>query len=182
MKKVVLVYGLLSGAVAAALMLITLQFVDRLRGPKGVVVGFTGIILSGLLIFFGIRSYRENVAGGTITFGKGFQVGILIALISSACYVATWQLVYFKLAPDMCDRMFAAQIGDLKASGASQAAIDEKTRQIEVAKKLYANPVTNAAITFIEPFPVGLLITLISAALLRKRGPGRESQVAAHGV
>ena len=75
MKKIVLVYGFLSGAVAAALMLITLQFVDRLEGSQGVVVGFTGIILSGLLIFFGVRSYRENVGGGSITFGRGFRWG-----------------------------------------------------------------------------------------------------------
>lgn len=169
MKKIVLVYGFLSGAVAAALMLITLQFVDRLEGSQGVVVGFTGIILSGLLIFFGVRSYRENVGGGTITFGRGFKVGVLIALISSACYVATWELVYFKLAPDMCDRMFASQIQKLKDSGASAESVAEEQRKLDVAKKLYANPVTNAAITFIEPFPVGLLISLISAAALRKK-------------
>ena len=169
MKKIVLVYGFLSGAVAAVLMLVTLQIVERLEGSQGVVVGFTGIILSGLLIFFGVRSYRENVGGGSITFGRGFKVGVLIALISSACYVATWELVYFKLAPDMCDRMFAKQIQKVKDSGASAEQIAEEQRKLDVAKKLYANPLTNAAITFIEPFPVGLLISLISAAALRKK-------------
>jgi hypothetical protein len=172
MKKIVLVYGLLSGAVAAVLMLITLPFVDELHGPKGVIVGFTGIILSALLIYFGIRSYRENVAGGTITFGRGFQVGILIALISSACYVATWQLIYFKLKPDMFDKIVAGQIEDMRAAGASEAAVAEQKEKNAAAKKLYDNPVTNAAVTLVEPFPVGLLITLISAALLRKKGQG----------
>ena len=169
MKKVVLVYGFLSGAVAAALMLATLPFVDQLKGGRGLVVGYTGIVLSALLIFFGVRSYRENVGGGTITFGRGFQVGILIALISSACYVATWELVYFKLSPNMCDRMFSGQIEQIKASGQPQDKIDEQLHQVDVMKHLMANPITNSALAFIEPFPVGLLITLISAAVLRKK-------------
>jgi len=31
------------------------------------------------------------------------------------------------------------------------------------------NPLINAALTFTEPFPIGLIITLISAAILRKK-------------
>jgi hypothetical protein len=169
MRKIVLVYGFLSGAVAAALMLATLPFLHQLKGGGGYVVGYTGIVLSALLIFFGVRSYRENVGGGTITFGRGFQVGILIALISSACYVATWELIYFKLAPDICDKMFSGQIEEIKASGASPHTIEEKTKQIEAAKRIYDNPIANAAVTFVEPFPVGLLITLVSAGVLRRK-------------
>ena len=169
MKRVVLVYGFISGAIAGALMLLTLPFMDKLEGSAGYVVGYTGIVLSGLLIFFGIRSYRENVGGGTMTFGKGFQVGILIALISSACYAATWQLIYFKLQPDFCDRHFGAEVQRLKDSGASAEVVAEKEQQVETFKKLMANPVTNVAMTFIEPFPVELLISLISAAILRKK-------------
>src|SRR5262245_19024303 len=99
MKKVVLVYGLISEAVAGALMLLTMPLMDKVQGASGYVVGYTGMLLSGLLIFFGVRSYRENVGGGTITFGRGFQLGMLIALISMVCYVATWQLIYYKLDP-----------------------------------------------------------------------------------
>ena len=169
MKKIVLVYGFLSGAVAAALMLTTMPFMDQLEGSTGYVVGYTGIILSGLLIFFGIRSYRENAGNGKITFGRGFKVGILIALISSSCYVATWQLICFKLSPGIVDRLFTGHIEQLKASGASPEAVEAETRKLDAAKKIYANPLTNAAVTFIEPFPVGLLITLVSAGVLRKK-------------
>ena len=169
MKRIVLVYGFLSGAVAAALMLATLPFVDELQKTRGYVVGYTGIVLSALLIFFGVRSYRENVGGGTLTFGRGLAVGVLIALISSACYVATWELVYFKLAPNLCDKMFSGQIEQIKASGDSQDKIDAQLRQLDQVKHLMANPVTNSALAFMEPFPVGLLITLLSAAALRKK-------------
>ena len=168
MKKTVLTYGLISGAIAAVLMLCTLPFIDSLDGHKGEVVGYTGIVLSAILVFFGIRSYRQNVGGGRISFGRGLAVGALITLISAACYVATWELIYFKLAPGIGDKMFASKIESLKASGAPQEKIDATVRQIESFKKLYENPVTNAAITLVEPVPIGLAIALISAAILRK--------------
>ncbi|HEX4824210.1 MAG TPA: DUF4199 domain-containing protein [Candidatus Polarisedimenticolaceae bacterium] len=169
MKKVVIVYGLISGAVAGALMLLTLPFMDKLEGASGYAVGYTAMILSGLLIFFGVRSYRENVGGGTISFGKGFQVGILIALISAVCYVGTWEFIYFKLEPDFCDKHFGAQVERLKASGAPPEKVAEAQQQLEMMKKLLANPVTNASLAFVEPLPVGLLISLISAWVLRRK-------------
>ena len=126
-------------------------------------------MLATLLVFFGVRSYRENVGNGRITFGRGFLVGILITLISCTCYVATWQLIYFKLAPGIVDDMFSAPVVKLKAEGAAQDKIDAAQHQADSFKKMYDNPVNNAALTFIEPFPVGLLITLISAAVLRRK-------------
>lgn len=46
------------------------------------VIGYTTIVLSFLLVFLGIRSYRENVGNGRITFGRAFGVDILITLVS----------------------------------------------------------------------------------------------------
>lgn len=176
MKKTVLAYGLISGAIAAALMLATVPLVNRL-GDKAAIVGYTGIVLSMLLVFFGIRSYRENVGNGRISFGRGLAVGALIALISSVCYVATWELVYFKLAPGVMDEMFAGQIDKLKASGAPQAEIEAAVVQTEAFKKMYDNPLINAAITFIEPLPIGLAIAAISAAILRRKTTGLAEHV-----
>src|SRR6185312_7512550 len=99
MKKTVLTFGLISGAVAALLTFATMPFVYRFGFDKGLILGYTNIVVSLLLVPFGIRSYRENIGGGTITFGRAFAVGILIVLIASACYVVTWEIVYFKLAP-----------------------------------------------------------------------------------
>jgi len=169
MKKIVLTYGLISGGIAAALMLGTLPFLHSLEGYQNYVVGYTGIVLSALLIFFGVRSYRENVGNGKISFGRGFAVGILIALISASCYVATWELVYYKISPGIADKMFDKQVEQMKASGAPQAKIDEAAREAESFKKLYANPLVNVCFTFIEPFPIGVLMTLISAVILRRK-------------
>src|SRR4029078_7609645 len=104
MRKVVLVFGLLSGAVSAALMLMTVPFMHRIGFDYGLVVGYTAIVLSFLFFYFGTRSYRDNVAGGTVTFGRAFSVGLLIALISSLCYVVTGEFLYFNLIADFCDK------------------------------------------------------------------------------
>jgi len=169
MKKTVLTYGFISGAIAVALMLAHLSFFDSLHGSKGLIVGYTGIILSSLLVFFGVRSYRENVGGGKISFGRGLAVGVQIALISATCYVATWQLIYFKFAPEFAQKCLAGPIEELKASGAEQDEINAAQTQLVEFKKLYDKPLMNALITYIEPFPVGLAMTLISAAILRRK-------------
>ena len=166
MKKTVLTYGLISGGIAAVLMLAQVPFMDG--GTRALIVGYTGIVLSALLIFFGVRSYRENVGHGKISFGRGFTVGILIALISAACYVVTWEVVYYS-SPGIADHVFNKQVEDLKATGAPQEEIDKKFQEVETFKKRYANPLVNVAFTFVEPFPVGLLITLISAGILRRK-------------
>jgi hypothetical protein len=168
MKKTILTFGLLSGAVASAMMLATVPFIDRIGFDRGAIVGYTAIVLSFLFVFFGVRSYREQ-AGGTVTFGRAFTVGILITLISCLCYVITWEFVYFNLMPDFLEKYSTYVIEQLKASGATQQAIDARVEQMRRFKEMYDNPLVNAAFTFIEPFPIGLLVTLISAAVLRKK-------------
>lgn len=169
MKKTVLTFGLISGAVSAATMLATLPFADRIGWEKGEVLGYTVIVLSALMVFFGVRSYRENVGRGRITFGRGLAVGILITLISSACYVGTWEVVYYKLMPNFADKYAAHMVERAKASGASQQKVDETEKQAKQFKQMYDNPAMNIAITFMEVFPIGLVVALMSAGILRKK-------------
>lgn len=170
MKKTVVTFGLLSGAVSSLMMLLTLPFIDRIGFDRGEVLGYTTIVLSFLLVFFGVRSYRENVAGGTLTFARAFAVGILITLVSCACYVATWEIIYFQLAPDFADKYAAYAVERVRASGGSQEAIDTTARQMQTFREIYDQPLMNAAITFMEPFPIGVVVTAISAAVLRRKG------------
>jgi hypothetical protein len=181
MKKTVLIFGLISGAVAASLMFLTMPFADRIGFDRGLIVGYTTIILSFLLVFFGIRSYRENIGGGAISFSRAFAVGILITLISCVCYVLAWEILYYKFMPDFAAKFTAHAIDRLKASGASAQAIQAKMEEMKNLKRILDNPLLNAAATFIEPFPVGLIITLISALILRKRKafPASESGASA---
>ena len=170
MKRIVIIFGLISGVISSALMFLTLPLMhnDTVNFENGYILGYTTIFLSFLLVFFGIRSYREN-AGGTITFGRGFSVGILITLISCVFYVASWEVIYFKIMPDFADKYAAHAISDMREKGATDAAIAAKKVEMEKMKTMLDNPLLNAAMTFIEPFPVGLIMTLVSAAILRKR-------------
>ena len=170
MKKIVLVFGLISGALMALFMFATMPFIDKIGLDKGYLVGYTSMVLAFMLVFFGIRSYRENVGGGAITFGRAFAVGILIAVISSVCYVIAWEILYFNFMPDFMDKYAAHVIEKARAAGASAQQIQAQTQELEQFKQMYNhNLLINFAFTFIEPLPVGLIITLISAAILRKK-------------
>ena len=174
MKKTILTWGLLSGCVSAVLMALTVPFVDKLGNGKGELVGYTGIVLSFLLVFFGVKSYRDNVAAGQITFGKAFTIGISITLISCVFYVVTWEIIYFNFLHDFADKYAANLIQKMTSAGATPAQIQAQLDQIHRYRQLLDNPLYNAAMTLIEPFPVGLIVTLISAAVLRNKA-GRQA-------
>ena len=176
MKKKVLTFGLISGVVSAALMFAMVPFIYRIGFDKGVIVGYTAIVVSLLLVPFGIRSYRENVGGGKITFGRAFAVGILITLISCICYVLAWEIVYYNFLPDFADKYAAYMVENAKASGATQQVIDATLEEMKSMKAMLDNPLVFAAIGFIEPFPVGLIITTISAAILRKKPRSKDRE------
>ncbi|HEX4604911.1 MAG TPA: DUF4199 domain-containing protein, partial [Candidatus Angelobacter sp.] len=117
--------------------------------------------------------YRENVGKGQITFGRAFAVGICITLISCACYVAAWEVIYFNFLPHFMDEYNTHRIEKIKASGASAAAVEKQLEEQKKFAERYNNVFYNSAMTFIEPFPVALVITLLSAAILR-RTPKRQ--------
>ena len=171
MKKTVLTYGLISGAISAALMSVTALFIYRIGFDYGMLVGYTAILLSLLLVFFGVRSYRDTVGNGYITFFRALGVGLLICLVSSICYVIAWEIVYFNFLPDFADKYTNHILESLRASGASAAEIAKQTEEMKNMKALYDNPFYNAAFTFLEPLPVALAVSLISALVLRKRRP-----------
>jgi hypothetical protein len=174
MKKSVLTFGFLSGALSALMMFSTVPFIDSIGFERGAVVGYTAIVLSFLFVFFGIRSYRENVSGGHVTFGRAFTVGILITLISCACYVIAWEILYFNFMPDFVETYSAHTLERMRAGGATQAALDAAVQEMADFKRLYANPLVNVAFTFIEPFPIGLLVTVASALALKKKPRGLQ--------
>lgn len=174
MKKVVLTFGLLSGVLSMSMMFGTMTFIDAIGFDRGVFVGYTAIVISFLFVYFGIRSYRDNVLGGKITFGRGLGVGLLITLISCAFYVGSWLVIERYFFPDFVDRFNAYAMEQLKASGASAAEVEKAAAEAAEFKRQYANPFIKAAFTLIEPLPVGLLITFISAAVLRRKEPQRS--------
>jgi len=168
MKRIVLVCGLISGAILAGMIVALIPMSSRADFEHSELVGYASMVLAFVMVFIGIRSYRETL-GGAITFGKAFAAGILITLIASAIYVATWEVVYFKFLPDFDQKYAAHMITKMRASGASPAAVAAKEKEMANLMRLYKNPLINSAMTFVEVFPVGLIVTLISAGILRRK-------------
>ena len=181
MKNIVLTFGVIAGVIVSSLMAITvpLSMNGTVDFENGAIFGYSSMILSFLLVFFGIRRYRDSIGGGTVTFGKAFQVGILITLVAAAFYVTTWEIVYWNFFPDFADRYAAISLQNLREDGASAADIAKATEDMAKFKEWYANPLFNIAMTFMEIFPVGLIVTLISAAILRKKDGGTQVPVTA---
>jgi hypothetical protein len=169
MKKIVLTFGLISGAILSGMMLITLPFHDAIGFDRSLILGYTTMVLALLLVFFGVRSYRDNIGGGTVRFGRAFAVGTLIALVASLCYVATWEVIYFKFEPDYLTKYQAHALEKARAEGASEEAIALKKAEMHKMAVMYKNPAINAAMTLVEPLPVGLIFALVSAGVLSRR-------------
>ena len=168
MRRVVLTFGLIAGGILAASMLLALPFREQIGLDRAIVVGYTTMVLAFLMIYFGVRSYRDNVAGGAVSFGRAFSVGGLITLVATACYVVTWEFVYFKVTPEYGQAYAAQAMEKARKSGASEAELAAKRKEMEEFQVMYDNPVFNAAITFLEPLPVGLLFTLLTAWIMSR--------------
>jgi hypothetical protein len=178
-KKTVLTCGIISGVIISVLMSITTVFADRIGFDRAVIVGYTSMLMAFLLVFFGIRSYRENVGGGEISFGRAFTVGILITLITCLFYVVSWEIIYYNFLTDFADKYANHVIEKARASGATPDQLAKQREELKGMKAMLDKPLLSAAIIFIsEPLPVGLVMTLVSALILRrKRRVGAEVPV-----
>jgi hypothetical protein len=172
MKRIVLTFGLIAGLITSAT-LVTMLLVWRDSGTvpeNGEIIGYSSMLIAFITIFVGIKTYRDQ-NGGRITFGQGFKVGILITLVASTLYVATWQVYYYNFAPDFIEKYSARQLEKMRASGASPATLAEEKKKMEDFAKLYRNPLVNIGFSYMEIVPVGLIVTLIAAGVLRRKSP-----------
>ncbi len=171
MKKTVLIYGL----IAAAITIIPMTIFNMLSGDEfnfkmGEIVGYASMIIALSTIFIGVRKYRDEELGGVISFGKAFQIGILITLVASFIYVASW-MRYSTTggAEEMMTAYMDQTIERMRASGAAETEVSAKISEMESFQEMYKNPIVKIGVTFLEIFPVGLIISLIAAGLLRKK-------------
>jgi len=168
MRKVVLTYGLIAGAIVSLLIVITwLVMTPESDYAMSMLIGYANMLIALSMIFFAIKSYRDNYLGGTITWGKGFMVGLYVSIIASILYVIGWKIFSSIAMPDFWDQYAKHTIDALRKQGASDGAILEATKQVEGYKHM--NPIMEWGMTFLEIFPVGLLISAICALILRRK-------------
>jgi len=170
MTKIVLIFGLISGAIAGGLMWILMGTVNTgsIDFDNGMIWGYATMIIALSLVFFGIKSYRDN-HGGKISFVKGLQVGILISLISAVCYAAAWELYYPRIGDEFMQKYTTYYLDKMKKEGASDAEIEKARTESEQFMEMYKNIFVRFAMSLMEILPVGVIVTLLSALLLRRR-------------
>ncbi len=170
MKKNVWVFGSVAGLIITSFMVYAAN--ECYTNPDmqtNDVVGYAGMIAVFSLVFVGVKNYRDKYNGGMITFGKAFQTGLYITLIASAIYVIVWLIDYYIFIPDFLDKYIPHVLKDARESGATEEELREKTTEMANFKEMYKNPLFVVVITFSEVFPVGLIISLISALFLKRK-------------
>ena len=153
----------------AVFMLINTRYISGQMNFKfAEIFGYVTMIVSLSTVFLGIRSYRENMLGGKITLRKAIELGLLITLLASVVYVLSW-MIYSSTGTgkEMMEQYYAYAIDTVKAGGGSEEEIQSAIESIERSRRTYSNPLVKIGMSFMEIFPVGLVITLLSAFVLR---------------
>ena len=173
MKKNIIIYGLITGGIVSILMLASVNYISHCEGNvdygTSMLIGYASMLLAFSLVYVGIRNYRDKYNGGVISFGKAFKIGITIVLIASTIYVVAWLIDYFFFIPDFMEKFSAQELDELKASGASQIEIDKEKIKMANMVKMFKNPLFNAMMAYAEILPVGLVVTLISSLILKRK-------------
>lgn len=174
MRKVTLTYGLLSGVIISVLMALAIVLWGKgvMNFDNGELIGYGSMVIALSMIFFGIKSYRDNYQNGAIKFVKGLQVGLLITLIASLMYAASWEMFYQtipEIKTNFMDKYIEHSLNKMRAKGVSPAEIDQKAKEMADMAEIYKNPVIRFGFTVLEILPVGIVITLVCAAALRRK-------------
>lgn len=162
MLRYSLIYGGISGVIIIAMIVLTM--ITGVANDS-VVLGYLIMLVVLSLLFVGVKRYRDIELGGAIRFFPALGLGLGIAVVAGIAYVLAWEGYLAVSGSDYMAAYFARAIAEAKASGASDAAA--QVAQIEGMRDSYANPIYRFGMTFMEVFPVGVLVAVVSAALLR---------------
>jgi hypothetical protein len=171
MRRIVFTYGLAAGALFVIFMLAALPLWknNTITFENGDWIGYTSMVVAMSMIFFGVKSYRDKNLNGKISFGKGLRVGLLITAVASLGYAIGWELYLDFFAPDFIHKYCAFCISKARASGVSSEELQSLVAKMETTLEMYKNPFLRFAMMLMEVIPVGIIISFISAALLRKK-------------
>jgi Protein of unknown function (DUF4199) len=175
MKKIILRYGLLGGFIVGAVLAGSTLY-GKYSGHAGgsMVLGYASMILAFSLIFVALKQLRDQQYGGSITFGKAFKAAFLITLVTSTIYVAVWLVCYYFFIPDFMEQYSASIISKAKAEGLNTAEISKKTADMQQYIEMYKNPLFVVLLTYMEILPVGLIVSLLAALIIKRKGNNEQ--------
>ncbi|MCD8738976.1 DUF4199 domain-containing protein [Mucilaginibacter roseus] len=172
MKKYVITFGVIAGIIVSAMMVYSItSCYNSLDFEGSEVIGYSSMIIAFSFIFVAIKNYRDKISAGIISFGKAFRIGLLITLVASTIYVLVWLVYFYNFVPDFMDKYTAHAIQQAKESGLSAIELKDQTEQISGMSKMYKNPLFVVLFTYMEIMPVGLIISVIAALILKRNTP-----------
>jgi hypothetical protein len=178
MKKNVLVFGTISGVIITTMMLFAcLECYTNPDMKSNDVLGYAGMIAAFSFIYIGIRNYRDKYNSGAITFGKAFKTGFYMSLVAATICVGIWLIDYYIFIPDFLDKYILHVLKEAKADGATQAELQEKAAEMANYKEMYRNPAFVVIVSYLEILPPGIIISLISALLLKRKSGNANAVV-----
>lgn len=170
MKKNVIVFGLIVGSLLTGMMLYAASMCyTNPQFESNDVLGYTAMLATFSLIFVAIKNYRDKYNSGFITFGNAFKTGAYVSLFASTMYVLVWLVDYYIFIPDFIDNYSTHVLYEASLDGASRQELDEKAVEMAEFKELYKNPLAVILITYSEVLPIGLVISVVSALLLKRK-------------
>lgn len=170
MKKNILVFGLISGLIISTFMAFSTAYCYNTADyDSSMLLGYASMVVAFSFIFVGVKNFRDKLNQGAISFGQAFKMGLLITLVSSTMYVIVWAVEYYYFIPDFMDSYIAHTLKEAEAGGASSAEIEQKVTEMDMYKEWYKNPVLVVLLTYSEVFPIGLIISVITALLLKRK-------------
>ena len=164
--RYVLIYGAIAGAIAIAAITGSIA-VESLNHLQSLWFGYLVMLVALTLMFVGVKRYRDIECGGVIGFAQAFLLGLGTAVVAGVVYVIGWEAYLATTDGNFMADYAAATLADMRASGASAAELAATEAEMADAIAMYDSPPLRFLITFSEIFPVGLLVALISAAVLR---------------
>ena len=168
MLRTILKFGVIAGLVVGGFEIVTFVVFSGMPPLKyGMLIGYTTMLIALSAVFVGIKQHRDVDRGGVIGFWPALGVGLGVSFIAGIFYVAAWEAVQAMTHMDFASSYAQAIIASEKAKGASAETLAKLSTDMEAFKVQYANPMYRLPMTFVEIFPVGVLVSLISAGLLR---------------
>jgi hypothetical protein len=170
MLRIILIYGLVGAVIVGGPLLWGMLTFDVNSGEmpeNGALVGYATILVALTGVFLGVKHYRDKVKGGVIKFLPALGVGLGISAVASLGWVIAWEISLAITKFDFVAAYYGAMIEQAQADGADAAKIAQMQADQAGFASMYSNPVIRVGITFVEMFPIGVVISVISAALLR---------------
>lgn len=170
MKRIIFICGITAGLISSLWSIYGDHFLGKdVSLNARIWFGYASMVVAFSLIFIGVKNYRDQFGNGSISFGKALKIALLITIIASTVYTVGWMINFYYFLPDFGEKYMAAMRAQLIAKGVSAAEMNKQMADMQAYMQQYKNPFYNAMATYAEILPVGITMSLLCAALLKRK-------------